>query len=264
MLTNFSGNHVKLIVILAIIGFVSSLAYLIIRVKPIKSPTVTRYVLPEKRESRPNIGLLSNGSRAQGAQTVGPKGSQISEADGYTITQDTHSVDGYPDTGDEESVKENEEVRPDANEVEDSSATPKISAEELRRRTLETRQHELWKQIQAIGRGDGSIDPKETLKALELQGEMLRIGEELGTNVYDDGGNLNDTLRVFDMMQEMGRFMATHMTQDGRFPVSKGPELAETLGKWNPEAAERMRKVIQNAVENGDEFIQRKHLENVQ
>ena len=264
MLTNFLGNYVKLVVILAILGFVGSLAYLIIRVKSVKSPAVRRYVLPEKRDNRPNIGLPSSKPRGHGAQTVGPKDSQISEADGHPITPDTRSIDVNPDTRDEESVRENEEVKSDTSGSEDSSAAPKIPAEELRRELLQTRQLEIQNQIENIARVDGSIDPKEALKVLELQEEMLRIGEKLSANVYDDGGNLNDTLRVFNMMREMGRFMATHMTQDGRFPVSKGPELAEMLGKWNSEATERMRKVIQNAVENGDEFIQRKHLENVQ
>ena len=264
MLKNFSGRYVKLVVVLAIIGFVGSLAYLVIRVKSVKNLTVTRYVLPEKRESRPNTGLPSSSPRGQGTRTVGPKGSQISEADKRPITPDTRSVDVNPDTGDKGGIRENAEVGADTSGVDNSGTTPQISAEELRRRTLETRQEELWKQIQAIGQGGGKIDPEEVSRLLGLQEEMLRIGEELGTNVYDDGGNFQDTLRGFDIMREMGGFMARHRTQDGKFPVSKGPDLADMLEKWKPEAAERMRKVIQNAVENGDEFIQRKHLENVQ
>ena len=107
-----------------------------------------------------------------------------------------------------------------------------------------------------MAREDGSIDSKDALKVLELQEEILRIGEELGNINFDDGSNVDDFLRVTERVTEMGRFMATHMTEDGRFPVSKGPELADMLEKWDSEAGEKMRKVVQNAIESGDEFIQ--------
>ena len=220
--------------------------------------------MPVKPKSQPNTHLPGGRPTNQGTRTVETATNQTHQTGEIPTSPDTSPANANPDSGDAEPVNDIKTAKSDAHDIETSSTTPQLSAEELRRRTLETRQRELWKQIEAMARGGGSIAPMEGLKALELQEEIVRIGEELGTNRFDDGGSFDDFLRVADMAREMGRFMATHMTKDGKLPVSKAPELADMFEKWDSEAAERMRKVIQNARESGDEFIQRKHLESIQ
>ena len=264
MLTKLSAKSLKFIVLLAIVGCVGFLAYLAITWKFSENTTVTRYMLPTKRERPANKSLPRSSPHSQGTQTIKIDDSPMAVTGKSSTSSDTYQAGEHLGAEEDQGLVEHGEVNSDASDVEDSGTAPQLSVDELRRRTLETRQRELWKQIEAMARGDGSINPEKALKVLELQEEMLRIGEELGTNRFDDGGSFDDFLRVADMAREMGGFMATHMTKDGKFPVSKGPALADMLEKWDSEAAERMRKVIQNAIESGDEFIQRRHLESVQ
>ena len=263
MLTKILDKYVKWVVVITLVGFMSFLVYLMITWKFSNNTTVTRYVMPVKPESRPNTHLPGARPTNQGTRTVETSTNQTHQTGEIPTSPDTSPANANPDSGDAEHVNDIETAKSDAHDIETSSTTPQFSADELRRRSLETRQRELWKQIEAMARGDGSIDPMEGLKALELQEEIVRIGEELGTNHFDDGGSFDEFLRVAEMTREMGRFMATHMTKDGKFPVSKGMELADLLEKWDSEAPERMRKVIQNAKESGDEFILPKHLESV-
>ena len=260
MQTKVSAKYLKFIVFFVIVGFAGFLAYLVVASRFGENTTVTRYMLPTKRKSLPTTGLSQNNPRSQGDQTIKIDDSSVPATGESSTSSDMYQAEEHLGVEDVLGLVEHREISSDTSNLEDSSTTPQPSVEELRRRTLENRQHELWKQIEAMARGDGNIDSKDALKVLELQEEMLRIGEELGNNYFDDGGSFDDFLRV----AEMGRFMASHMTKDGKFPVSKGPKLADMLEKWNPGAGERLRKVIQNAIESGDEFIQRKHLESVQ
>ena len=264
MQAKVSAKYLKFIVFLVIVGFAGFLAYLVVASRFGENTTVTRYMLPTKRESPPTTGLSRNNPRSQGDQTIKIDDSSVPATGESSTSSDMYQAEEHLGVEDVLGLVEHREISSDTSNLEDSSTTPQFSVEELRRRTLENRQHELWKQIQAIGREGGSIDPQDTLKVLELQEEMLRIGEELGTNRYDDGGSFDDFLRVSELMREMGRFMSSHMTKDGKLPVSKAPEMADMLEKWDADAGEKMRKVIQNAIESGDEFIQREHLKNVQ
>ncbi len=264
MLTKILDKYVKWVVVITLVGFMSFLVYLMITWKFSNNTTVTRYVMPVKPESRPNTHLPGARPTNQGTRTVETAANQTHKTGEIPTSPDTSPANVNHDSGDAGHVNNIKTARSDAHDIETSSTTPKLSADELRRRTLENRQRELWKQIEAMARGDGSIAPMEGLKVLDLKEEFLRIGEELGTNRFDDGGSFDDFLRFAEMTREMGRFMATHMTKDGKFPVSKAPELANLLEKWDSEAPERMRKVIQNARESGDEFILPKHLESVQ
>lgn len=264
MQIKLSAKYLKFIVLLLIVGFAGFLAYLVITSRFGENTELTRYVLPTKPKSLPTANLPSSSPRSQGDQTIKFDDIRMPATSESPTPSDMNQAEDYLDVEDFLGLVEHREVNSDTSDMEDSSTASQLSTEELRRQTLENRQHELWKQIQAMGRGGGSIDPEESLKVLELQEEMLRIGEELGTNHFDDGGSFDDFLRVSEMMREMGRFMAKHMTKDGKFPVSKGMELADMLEKWDSEAPRRMRKVIQNAIESGDEFIQREHLGGVQ
>ena len=264
MQTKVSAKYLKFIVFLVIVGFAGFLAYLVVASRFGENTTVTRYMLPTKRKSPPTTGLSRNNPHSQGDQTIKIDDSSVPATGESSISSNMYQAEEHLGVEDVLGLVELREVNSDTSDMEDSSTAPQLSTEDLQRRTLENRQHELWKKIQAIGREGGNIDPHDALKVLELQEEMLRIGEELGTNRYDDGGSFDDFLRVSEMMREMGRFMAKHMTKDGKFPVSKGMELADMLEKLDSEAPRRMRKVIQNAIESGDEFIQHEHLKNVQ
>ena len=260
MQTKLSAKYPKFIVLLVIVGFAGFLTYLVIAWRFGEITKVTRYVLPSKRKSLPTAGLSPRSTRSQGTQTIKIDDSRAPVTGESPTPSEMNQAEDYLDVEDFLGLVERREVDSDTGDMEDSSTTPQLSAEELRRRTLENRQLELWKQIQAMARGDGSIDSKHALKVLELQEEMLRIGEELGNSYFDDGSSSDDFLRV----AEMGRFMASRMTKDGKLPVSKAPALADMLEKWNPDAGAKMRRVIQNAIESGDEFIQREHLEGIQ
>lgn len=264
MFTKISGKYVKFGVLLATVGCVGFLAYLMITWRFGENTTITRYVMPVKPESRPNTHLPGARPTNQGTWTVETATNQTHQTGEIPTSPDTSPANANPGSGDAEHVNDIKTAKSDAHDIETSSTTPQFSADELRRRSLETRQRELLKQIEAMAREGGSIDPMEGLKALELQKEIVRIGEELGTNHFDDGGSFDDFLRVAEIVGEMGRFTATHMTKDGKLPVSKAPELADMLEKLDSEAAQRMRKVIQNAKESGDEFILPKHLEKIQ
>ncbi len=264
MQIKLSAKYLKFIVLLVIVGFAGFLAYLVVASRFGENTTVTRYMLPTKRKNPPTTNLSRSSPGRQDVRAIRIDDSSVPATGESSTSSDMYQAEEHLGVEDVLGLVEHREISSDTSNLEDSSTTPQLSVEELRRRTLENRQHELWKQIQAqiqaMGRGGGSIDPEESLKVLELQEEMLRIGEELGTNHFDDGGSFDDFLRF----AEMGRFMAKHMTKDGKFPVSKGMELANLLEKWDSDAPGRMRKVIQNAIESGDEFIQREHLEGVQ
>lgn len=264
MWTKLSAKYLKFIVLLAIVGFAGFLAYLVVASRFGENTTVTRYMLPTKRKNPPTTNLSRSRPRSQGDQTIKFDDIRMPATSESPTPSDMNQAEDYLDVEDFLGLVELREVNSDTSDMEDSSTAPQLSTQDLQRRTLENRQHELWKKIQAIGREGGNIDPHDALKVLELQEEMLRIGEELGTNRYDDGGSFDDFLRVSEMMREMGRFMSSHMTKGGKLPVSKAPEMADMLEKWDADAGEKMRKVIQNAIESGDEFIQREHLENVQ
>ena len=220
MLTKISGRYVKFVVLLATVGCVGFLAYLMITWRFGENTTVTRYTMPVKRESQSNTGLPRSSPRSQGAQTVRSKSSQISETSEHPTTPDTRSADEYLDTGDAESVSEREEVSSDASDVEDSSTTPQISAEELRRRTLTNQGLEIQTQIEAMAGKDGRVSPKDMLKALVLFEESLRISQELGTL------NSEADLDPFAMIKR-SKFIASHTTEDGKIPVSIGLRMAD-------------------------------------
>ena len=233
MLTKISGKYVKFVVLLATVGCVGFLAYLMITWRFGENTTVTRYTMPVKRESQSNTGLPRSSPRSQGAQTVRSKSSQMSETSEHPTTPDTRSADEYLDTGDAESVSEREEVSSDASDVEDSSTTPQISAEELRRRTLTNQGLEIQTQIEAMAGKDGRVSPKDMLKALVLFEESLRISQELGTL------NSEADLDPFAMIKR-SKFIASHTTEDGKIPVSIGLRMADMFeNDGNHEAAEK-------------------------
>ena len=255
MLTKISGRYVKFVVLLATVGCVGFLAYLMITWRFGENTTVTRYTMPVKRESQSNTGLPRSSPRSQGAQTVRSKSSQISETSEHPTTPDTRSADEYLDTGDAESVSEREEVSSDASDVEDSSTTPQISAEELRRRTLTNQGLEIQTQIEAMAGKDGRVSPKDMLKALVLFEESLRISQELGTL------NSEADLDPFAMIKR-SKFIASHTTEDGKIPVSIGLRMADMFeNDGNHEAAEKMRILTKHALQNGDEFFEPRHAE---
>ena len=255
MLTKISGKYVKFVVLLATVGCVGFLAYLMITWRFGENTTVTRYTMPVKRESQSNTGLPRSSPRSQGAQTVRSKSSQISETSEHPTTPDTRSADEYLDTGDAESVSEREEVSSDASDVEDSSTTPQISAEELRRRTLTNQGLEIQTQIEAMAGKDGRVSPKDMLKALVLFEESLRISQELGTL------NSEADLDPFAMIKR-SKFIASHTTEDGKIPVSIGLRMADMFeNDGNHEAAEKMRILTKHALQNGDEFFEPRHAE---
>ena len=255
MLTKISGKYVKFVVVLAAVGCVGFLAYLMITWKFGENTTVTRYTMPVKRESQSNTGLPRSSPRSQGAQTVRSKSSQMSETSWHPTTPDTRSAGGYLDTGDAESVSEREEVSSDASDVEDSSTTPQISAEALRRQTLTNRGLEIHTQIEAMAGKDGRVSPKDMLKALALFEESLRISQELGTL------NSEADLDPFAMIKR-SKFIASHTTEDGKIPVSIGLRMADMFeNDGNHEAAEKMRILTKHALQNGDEFFEPRHAE---
>ena len=258
MRTKLSGKYVKFVAVLAIVGFVGFLAYLMITWKFGENTAVTRYTMPVKRESQSNTGLPRSSPRRQGAQTVRSKSSQMSETSGHPTTPDTRSADGYLDTGDAESVSEREEVSSDASDVEDSSTTPQISAEVLRRQTLTNRGLEIHTQIEAIAGKDGRVAPKDMLKALALFEESLRISQELGTL------NSEADLNPFAMIKR-SKFIASHTTEDGKIPVSIGLRMADMFEyDGNHEAAGKIRIITKKALQSGDEFFEREHLDALQ
>lgn len=264
MQIKLSAKYLKFIVLLAIVGFAGFLAYLVVASRFGENTTVTRYMLPTKRKNPPTTNLPPSSPGRQDVRAIRIDDNGVPTTGESSTSSDMYQAEEHLGVEDVLGLVERREISSDTSNLEDSSTASQLSTEELRRQTLENRQLEIQKQIEVMAREGGSIGPQDTLKVLELQEEMLRIGEELGTNRYDDGGSFDDFLRFSEMMREMGRFMSSHMTKGGKLPVSKAPEMADMLEKWDADAGEKMRKVIQNAIENGDEFIQRKHFESAQ
>ena len=184
---------------------------------------------------------------------------QTSETNESPVVSDTYLTDEFLDTVAVEDIDESEEIDSYALDTEESSTTPQLSAAELRRQELLQRQMEIYEQIKTIAPEGitvhSSDDPEGVLQALELFKELSQIDEELS------GYSNDDALRMIQRSINMTR----SLTPDGELPVMAAAKMADTWEQdGNFEAASRMRRVVQNAVEHGDEIIKREHVEGVQ
>lgn len=260
MFVKFSGKYLKFVATFAILGFLGVFAYLVIRERFIENTTVTVYEIatPANIVSQSNSNPFSAGSRERGVQIGEPNKRQSSEASESSTSSNTNLNDAQRHTPKAKGIDDRGEVSSNAQGVENSSNEPEISAEDLRRRELENRQSEILKQLEAMAREDGVIPPDDMPQAEELHEEILRIAQELGTLISDDGSDPFRTL-------EMGKFLHSNMTRDGKLPVSMGPRLADMFEEDGDfESADKMRMLTQRALENGDEFFKQEHLEVLQ
>ena len=149
-------------------------------------------------------------------------------------------------------------------DTEEPSANPQLSAEELWRQMLLQRQAEIHEQMQAIipeGETVHSSENPEVLRQFfQLLKELNAVEQELSNNPQDpsfeDARNLH----------KMAMFHVEHVTPDltpaGNMPISTAEKIVHMWEQeGNFDAANLVRQVIQHAVENGDEFIERKHVE---
>lgn len=194
----------------------------------------------------------------QDTQRVETSERQVPETDESSVESETYLTGDFLGTVVAETTEESKEVESDALDMETSSATPQLSAEESRRQTLINRQVEIQEQLEAMAREDGTVAPKDVPKSLALFEETLRISQELGTLDPDDSSD------AFSLI-ERSKFIASHTTEDGKVPISIGSRVADMFEKdGNYEAAEKMRMLTQYALESGDEFFTARHLEILQ
>ena len=209
----------------------------------------------------------------RGAQGIETNESQSSVTNESPVVSDVHlTTDESLGTTDEslateEVVSGRDErgaVDSDTLDTEEPSANPQLSAEELWRQMLLQRQAEIHEQIQAIVPEGGTVhsseNPEAVRQLLQLHQELIAVEQELSNNPqaphFEDARNLN----------KRAMFLVEHVTPDltpaGNMPISTAEKLIQ---RWEQEgnfdAANLVRQVIQHAVENGDELIERKHVE---
>ncbi len=161
-------------------------------------------------------------------------------------------------------LDEGEDVDSHPRDTEEPSANPQLSAEELRRQELLQRKAEIDEQMQAIiPEGvtvHSSENPEVIRQFFQLHQELVAVEQELSNNPQDprfeDARHLNK--RVMFLLEDV----TPNLTPDGKLPISTAEKLIQTWEQdGNFAAANRMRQVIQHAVENGDALIERKHVE---
>lgn len=194
----------------------------------------------------------------QDTQTVETSERQASGTNESPVVLDTHLIDEFLDAGAVEDIDESEETDSYALDLEELSAIPQLSAEELRRQELLQRQVEIYDQLKTIAPEGVTVhssdDPEGVLRALELFKELSQIDEELS------GYSSDNALRMIQRSINMTR----SLNSDGKLLVAAAAKMAETWEQdGNFEAANRMRQVVQKAVESGDEVIKREHVEEV-
>lgn len=211
--------------------------------------------------------------RAQGIET---RDSQSAAASKSPIVSEMHLTtdDSLGTTDDslatEEGVTgldEGEDVDSHTGDTEEPSANPQLSAEELRRQALLQRKAEIDEQMRALlPEGvtvHGSENPEVIRQVFQLHQELVAVEQELSDNPQDpsfeDARNLNK--RAMFLLEHV----TPDLTPDGKLPISTAEKLIQTWEQdGNFAAANRMRQVIQNAVADGDEFIEREHVERLQ
>ena len=184
---------------------------------------------------------------------------QTSETNESPVVSDTYLTDEFLDTVAVEDIDESEEIDSYALDIEELSAIPQLSAEELRRQELLQRQVEIYDQLKTIAPEGVTVhssdNPEGVLRALELFKKLSQIDEELS------GYSSDNALRMIQRSINMTK----SLTPDGELPVMAAAKMVDTWEQdGNFEAASRMRQVVQNAVERGDEVIKREHVEGVQ
>ena len=161
-------------------------------------------------------------------------------------------------------LDEGEDVDSHTRDTEEPSANPQLSAEELRRQELLQRKAEIDEQMQAIMPEGVTVHSSENPEVIrqffQLHQELVAVEQELSNNPQDarfeDARHLNK--RVMFLLEDV----TPNLTPDGNLPISTAEKLIQTWEQdGNFAAANRMRQVIQHAVENGDALIERKHIE---
>ena len=195
----------------------------------------------------------------QDTQTVETSKHQVSETNENPVESDTYLTDDFLDTVAVEDRDESEAIDSYALDTEEPSATPQLSDEELRRQELLRQRAEIYEQLKTIAPEGVTVhssdDPKGVLQALELFKELNQIDEELSEHSNDDGSRALQ--RAINLTKSL--------TPDGELPVMAAAKMADTWEQeGNFEVANRMRQVVQNAVERGDEVIKREHVEGIQ
>ena len=208
-----------------------------------------------------------------GAQGVETNESQSSVAGESPIVSDMHrTTDESLDTTDESLATEEVvsgrdergDVDSDTRDTEGPSANLQLSAEELWRQMLLQRKAEIHEQMQAIMPEGGTVHSSENPEAmrqlLQLFKELNAVEQELSNNPQDP--SFEDAHTLYKMAMFHVEHVAPDLTPEGNMPISTAEKLIQ---RWeqdgNFEAANRIRQVIQYAVENGDELIERKHVE---
>lgn len=194
----------------------------------------------------------------QDTQTVETSERQASGTNESPVVSDTYLIDEFLDAGAVEDIDESEETDSYALDIEELSAIPQLSAEELRRQELLQRQVEIYDQLETIAPEGVTVhssdDPEGVLRALELFKELSQIDEELS------GYSSDNALRMIQRSINM----TSSLNSDGKLPVVAAAKMAETWEQdGNFEAANRMHQVVRKAVESGDEVIKREHVEEV-
>ena len=239
-------------------------------VAPIKiyKATVAEPVRTGKSKAKP--------ATHQGAQSVETNESQSSVAGESPTVSDMHrTTDGSLDTTDESltteevvsGIDERGDVDSDTRDTEEPSANPQLSAEELWRQMLLQRKAEIHEQMQAIMPEGGTVHSSENPEAmrqlLQLFKELSAVEQELSNNPQDP--SFEDARALYKMAMFHVEHVAPDLTPEGKLPIFTAEKLIQ---RWeqdgNFEAANRIRQVIQYAVENGDELIERKHVERLQ
>ena len=236
-------------------------------VAPIKiyKATVADPVRTEESKAKP--------ATHQGAQGVETNESQSSVTSESPTVSDMHrTTDESLDTTDESltteevvsGIDERGDVDSDTRDTEEPSANPQLSAEELWRQMLLQRQAEIHEQMQAIIPEGETVHSSENPEALrqffQLHQELVAVEQELSNNPQDpsfeDARNLNKRA-MFHL-----EHVAPDLTPEGNMPISTAEKIVQMWEQeGNFDAANLVRQVIQHAVENGDELIERKHVE---
>ncbi len=236
-------------------------------VAPIKiyKATVAEPVRTGKSKAKPTTH--------QGAQGVETNESQSSVTSESPMVSDMHqTTDESLDTTDESLATEevvsgrdeHGDVDSDTRDPEKPSANPQLSAEELWRQMLLQRKAEIHEQMQAIMPEGGTVHSSENPEAmrqlLQLFKELSAVEQELSNNPQDP--SFEDAQTLYKMAMFHVEHVAPDLTPEGNMPISTAEKLIQ---RWeqdgNFDAANRIRQVIQHAVENGDELIERKHVE---
>lgn len=229
--------------------------------KPLDSIKVYKTVTPTPKAEKNTVA-----GDTQTLETPAPQPDDINDNSTVSerhFTDDSLDIENIDSIEDIDSITVNKSDDSDVLEPQDLSVSPELSDQEIERQKLLQRRAEAREQMRTIApegvRIRGSENPELVREILQLHEEIVRIDHAL-SNTHDH--SLDELLTVNRTAMFVLDNVLPEMTPDGKMPISTAEKMVSVWEQeGNFQAVNRMRLVIQNAMNRGDILLERNHLE---